>query len=378
MEREKLLVTLSERPSRLKDYPELQDDTDFIREAVQRNGYILCFASQRLRGDYETVMLALKNQGRAFEDIAEELKHRKDVVLAAVSSNGAVIEMIPKALRADWDVALAAASGDGVALKYIPEEFREKRELILAATEFCSSYDVFENLLPFIPKRFLSDKEVAIHLVSLHGYLYDYVDKKFRRDIDVLDAAVRCDSHIIKDFDEDILADKEYIKRFIAHDPSLIVYASDELRADKELALMAMNHPDCRYALEFLDPSMQADADVLRAFVANFEKCYARAYAFDEKIKDVKIPEALFRDDGFMNAVLDIYFDQQDQLENDTAMGADKAFVLRAVELGRDVSKLAAPALLEDQDVLEAMAAAEKRKMRKNRFSRLFLWRKRP
>ncbi len=376
MERKTLLFTLNERPSRLKDYPEWQDDTDFIREAVQKNGYILCFASKRLRADYETVMLALQNQGRVFEDIAEELKHRKDVVLAAVTSAGEVIEKIPKAFRADWDVALAAATSDGIALKYIPAKLREERELILAATQFCSSFDVIDDLLPYIPKRFFSDKEVAIHLVGLHGFLYTYVDKKFIRDIDVLEAAVKCDSYIIKDFDEDILADKKYIKRFIAHDPSLIAHASDQLRADKELALMAMNHPDCRYALEHLAPCMQNDADVLRAFVAHFEECYAMAYAFDEKIKGVQIPDALFRDDKFMNAVLDIYFRQEDMLENDTAMGADKAFVLRAIELGRDVSRLASPALLEDRDVLAALAKAEKRKKRKNRVCRLFPWRK--
>ncbi len=374
MERDTLLFILNERPSRLKDYPELQDDTDFIREAVQRNGYILCFASQRLRSDYETVMLALKNQGWAFRDIAEELKHRKDVVLAAVSSSGTVIEIIPEEFRADWDVALAAATHDGAALKYIPAELRENRELILAAMRFCSAVDVFDDFLPYIPQRFLSDKEVVLRFVSILGYLYDYVDEKFLRDIDVLEAAVRCNSYIVEEFDEEILADKEYVKRFVAHDPSLIMFASDELRADKELALQAMNHPECRYALECLAPCMQTDADVLRAFVANFEECYARAYAFDEKIKEVQIPDVLFRDDGFMNAVLDIYFWQEEQLENDTAMGADKAFVLRAIELGRDVSTLASPALLEDKDVIAAIAAAEKRKMRKNRMRRFFSW----
>ncbi len=374
MEQDSLLFILNERPSRLAEFPEWQDDTDFIREAVQKNGYILCFASERLRSDYETVMLALANKGLAYKSIAEELKKQKDVILTAVTSNGMVIEELSEEWRSDWDVAFTAAASDGAALKYIPAEFREKRELILAALQYCSSFDVFNKLIPYIPKHFLSDKEVAIKLVGLHGYLYDYVDEKFLHDIDVLEAAVKCDSYIVEEFDEEILADKEYVKRFIAIDPSLIVYASEDLRADKELALMAMNHPDCRYALEFLAPCMQADVDVLRAFVANFEDGYRRAYAFDEKFKNVQIPEVLFRDDAFMNAVLDIYFDQVDQLDNDVSVGEDKAFVLRAIELGRDVSKLATLELLKDQDVVKAMEKAEKRRFKKERMHRLFHW----
>lgn len=376
MERETLLFMLDRKPSQLQEYPEWQDDTDFIREAVQKNGYILWYASERLRNDYETVMLAVKNQGLVYRRLSEELKQKRDVILAAVTEDGTLIEELPEALRSDWEIAFAAAASDGAALKFIPAEFREKRELILAAMRFCSVVDVFDDLLPYIPKHFLSDKEVVVKLVGLRGYLYDYVDEKFLRDIDVLEAAVKRDSYLVEDFDEEILANKEYVKRFIAIDPSLIVHASEELRADKELALMTMNHPDCRYAFEFLAPCMQRDVDVLRAFVANFEECYGRAYAFDEKFKDVQIPEVLFRDDAFMNAVLDIYFYQEDQLENDVSVGADKAFVLRAIELGRDVSKLATPDLMKDRDVVKAMEKAEKRKLKKERLRRLFHWRK--
>ena len=377
MEREQLLYILSDRPARLKEFPEVQDDTELIREVAEKNGWILRHASERLRGDLETVLLALKNQGGVYPDVSEELKGRRDVVLAAVSSEGEMFAQIPEEFRTDREIALAAARDDGVALQYMPEHFREDREIILAASRWCSAADVFDNLLKFIPKRFLSDKEVAINLVGIHGYLFDYVDKKFTHDIDVLEAAVKRDPYIFEEFDEEIRGNKEYVKRFLPYDVTLLYHASEELKADKEMAMLAMHHPECRYALRLLAPELQTDEDVLRAYVANFEVCYARAYAFDENIKKIKIPEKLIRDDGFMNAVLDIYFDQEELLENDTAMGKDKTFVLRAIELGRDVSKLAAPELLEDEDIQAALLKAEKRKQRKQKLSRFLKWWKR-
>lgn len=379
MERDTLLFMLDRKPSDLKNYPEYQDDTDFIREAVQKNGWILCFASERLRGDYETVMLALQNEGLAYRDISEEMKHRRDVVLAAVSEDGMVYQQIPKEYKADREIALAAVLADGAVLGLVPAAYREEREFVLAAvTRYCSGFAV-DSLLPFIPRRFLSDKEIVIHLVAIEGYFYQDADPKFARDIDVLEEVVKHNSYLFEEFDEDIRGNKEYAKRFLSHEVTLWCDLSEELQHDKELAMQVMHHPECRYALPLFPPELQSDRDVLRAYAANFEDGYRRAYAFDENIAKVTIPEDLFAEDTFMQDLLNIYFDQEDQLDNDTVMGGNKTFILRALEMGRDVSRLIDLSLLEDADVRVAMerqakqaAARQKREARKAKFLNWF------
>lgn len=95
---------LSKNGLLLENYPELQNDKDFVLIAVRQNGLALQFASEELRSDKEVVLEAVNENGFALQFASEELKENKDVVLVAVNENGEVSEIISEELRGDKDV----------------------------------------------------------------------------------------------------------------------------------------------------------------------------------------------------------------------------------------------------------------------------------
>ncbi len=362
MEEKELIRRLVDRPIEFKDHPERQDDTEFVRTVVAQNGLNLEFASPRLRGDLETARLAVAQDSRALEAVSEELKNNREIILAAVSRNGEALQYVDKKWCADREIALAAATSNGAALKYLPEALREDREIILAASRYCSRFDLWGEFFPFVPKRFLSDKEIALRIVKLSHSCLSEVDPVFLKDADVLCAALEAHSHnVFDEIPEELFADKAYVKRFLAVDPSVMSCVSEELRGDKELALIAMNSPENRYAFEHLPAALQSDAEVLRGFVLNMEEYYGDRYYFDELTQNVTFPEELTRDDAFMKTLLKLYWDDRKDYEGKSVFWKNRAFALRAIELGADVSPFLDDAMKADAKIKKALAKAARR-----------------
>ena len=124
-----------------------------MRIAVKKNGLALQYASERLRSDFETVMIAVKKSGTSLQFASNVLQSNEEIINAAVRS-------------------------DGNALEFVPEPLRHNRQLILEASRNC-------NVKP-IPEEFLSDKEIALNLVA-HAYeAFAYLADVLRADIDII------------------------------------------------------------------------------------------------------------------------------------------------------------------------------------------------
>jgi len=362
MEEKELIRQLAQRPSEFKNHPERQDDTEFVRTVVALNGLNLGYASPRLRGDLETARIAVTQDSRALEDVSEELKNNREIILAAVSRNGEALQYVDKKWCADREIALAAATSNGAALKYLPEELREDREIILAASRYCSKFDLWGEFFPYIPKRFLSDKEIALRLVGLSSCCLEEIDPIFLKDADVLCAAIKAHSHnVFGCIPAELFEDKAYAKRFLAVDPSVMACLPEALQGDKELALIAMNSPENRYAFEHLPASLQSDAEVLRSFVVHMERYYGDRYYFDEMTQNVTFPEVLTEDDVFMKTLMELYRDDRKDYEGESIFWKNRAFALRAIALGEDVSLFLDGSLKSDVRIKKALAKAARR-----------------
>jgi len=60
---------------------ELQDDKEFIMEAIKKHPYAFQYGSEELQNDKEAVMKGIKKNGVAFQYANEELRNDKEVVM---------------------------------------------------------------------------------------------------------------------------------------------------------------------------------------------------------------------------------------------------------------------------------------------------------
>ncbi|MDA7705641.1 DUF4116 domain-containing protein [Rickettsiales bacterium] len=75
-------------------------------EVLEKFGFELQFASDKLKGDKEVVLEVVKKDGLALKFASEELRGDREVVLAAVKQDGYALELVSEKLRGDKEVAL--------------------------------------------------------------------------------------------------------------------------------------------------------------------------------------------------------------------------------------------------------------------------------
>jgi D-lyxose ketol-isomerase len=70
----------------------MSDDTEFVRNQVQKDGLYLKNASNRLKNDPETVKLAVQQNGLALQFASDFVKQRREIVRLAVKQNGLALQ----------------------------------------------------------------------------------------------------------------------------------------------------------------------------------------------------------------------------------------------------------------------------------------------
>ena len=102
---------------------------------MKESGDALAHAAEKLRGDHEVVLAAVKQSADVLEYAAEELRGDREVVLAAVKESGDALEHVAEELRGDREVVLVVVKETGNALAHAVEELRGDREFVLAAVQ---------------------------------------------------------------------------------------------------------------------------------------------------------------------------------------------------------------------------------------------------
>ena len=68
------------------------NNKEFVLSAVRQKGWVLEYASERLKDDKEVVLTAVKKDGNALCFASERLKDDKEVVLTAVKDYGSALK----------------------------------------------------------------------------------------------------------------------------------------------------------------------------------------------------------------------------------------------------------------------------------------------
>lgn len=318
---------------------ELQNDKDVAMTALLTSPIAFGYISEMLRSDKEIILHALAQKymdpfGEVINDldfsisenIPENLKSEKDFVLQMVNVNGMALGCVSDELKVDKDVVMLALKNNGKAYAHFEWEddtFYDK-ELILAAASnggtpeiisiFTLDEEFFDTVFDHIPniayksrtsaescigqswknkigqswadvkkpkRQITGDREFAFHgvkkglvldvnLCREAGLVFDKeiilyqlkncIDKKegtlsimnhapdeFKADKEIALEAVKNTRYVLGTpflSDELILSDKEIIMEGMKHSPIALYYASDNLKNDRELLLSALLNKD--------------------------------------------------------------------------------------------------------------------------------------
>lgn len=167
-------------------------DREMVLHAVQRDGYLIKYASAELRKDPSIVFTAMENApGFAFAYADDSLRRDKEFVLQVMEVCGEALAYVDKALQADEEVVLAAVKQNAQALGHAADMLLQDPDFAKKAVQMnglaiinllpqFQTLDICKLALQQNPKvyRFLKTderKSLAMAAAQLDGNLLDYV-----------------------------------------------------------------------------------------------------------------------------------------------------------------------------------------------------------
>ncbi|GBR75752.1 hypothetical protein NO2_0395 [Candidatus Termititenax persephonae] len=304
--------------------PELLDDREVVLAAVQNNGSALKYASETLRGDKELALLAIEKaigsvgyldlvsslspellddkevvlaavnrNGIVLRYASETLRGDREVVLAAVNKNGYALEYASETLRGDREIVLAAVNRNGTVLQYASETLRGDKELALLAIEKVSEYDSISNLVRSLSPELLDDRDVMLAAMNINknGSLLKYASETLRGDKELallaIEKAIVCVDDLVSSLSPELRNNREVILAAVSKDGYALKYASETLRGDKELALLAIEKSATTPLLTLiksLGQELRNDREIMKLAISkNLNNIY---YLSDKQIND--------------------------------------------------------------------------------------------
>ena len=97
-------------------------------QAVDKLGWVACYASDRLKDDKEVILKAVKNDGQILYYASQKL--RAEVVLEAVKNKAIILKYASKELRNDKDVAIQSLMQNKKSLSYISDELKKDEDIL--------------------------------------------------------------------------------------------------------------------------------------------------------------------------------------------------------------------------------------------------------
>ena len=189
----------------VEKYP---DNYNIVSTAVQWNGMLLKYASDRLKSNRKIVYTALKSRCASFQHVPKQLQNDRSIVLYAIKQKvdgfTSVLEYASKKLQNDREVVLAALTQHSSALQYASEELQNDRNVVLAA-------------------------------VTQSGWALKYASEDLKRDREVVLAAVTQDGNALAYASEEFQNDRAVVLAALTENQWAFQYASKELRDDPEI-----------------------------------------------------------------------------------------------------------------------------------------------
>lgn len=244
----------------------IRDNEQLVNIALQ-NSFCFQHASERLRSNKATVLVAVANDSLAIQYASEELRDDYDVAMAAVQTKPysdfdwadclegrsynperlGGLSAVSSRLRDNFDVVLASVQTNSYSLKFASDRLRDNDEIVLEALK-SSNY----RALAVASERFRSDRDIAAAAVAA-GSISAVKKSLLNRELVIL--ALTNDPYCLSDLPSKWREDDEIIKLKIAADGMYLENATEKQRADFEIVKLAIeNNP---LSLKFASPKIK-------------------------------------------------------------------------------------------------------------------------
>ena len=232
----------------LKNFsPELQDDEDIVKEAVNIHGNAIQYASERLRDNIDVATIAVKKNQLSFKFLGPNLKNKKKFILDNLESNissGEIFKYCDESLKKDRSFVIDFIKKNAFGLKYCASEFKLDREIAFLALE-SNSYS-----FRYIKKSLRDDVEITQKALE-DGYNFDIISNNFKNNEEVVFFALEhlddiSDFSSFKNIGPDLKNNKDFFIKVIQTKPGVFQHASNELKQDMQLVKSVLQGFGCK------------------------------------------------------------------------------------------------------------------------------------
>lgn len=134
-DREYLKDILIRYPDAIIYLKKYKNDEEFVRIALEADGYLLDCVDDKYKQNEEFVLLALESckDRRILYDVPMNIVYRRDFIKKALLIDSLIIGLTSKENQDDEELAMLAVKGNGLAIKYISSRLKRDKRIVLEA-----------------------------------------------------------------------------------------------------------------------------------------------------------------------------------------------------------------------------------------------------
>jgi len=176
--------------------PRLLDDVDIIRKAIVCKDHqvytILKHVSDRIKGLYDVVLEAVKNNMYNYQYASLELRQNKGIIYAAIKTNLKMVSVIPKSVIMDIEIITFI-------IKKNIEECRKKN----FSLDFAKEMSVYKK----ISFERLKDIKFILKLLELDEYIMKLLSQELQNNKQFIIEAIKVNTLVYNYISSDLLKD---------------------------------------------------------------------------------------------------------------------------------------------------------------------------
>lgn len=218
-----------------KDYKTLStcEDRELIYSYLAFNGALLQHVHNRFKKDPLAVTIATDNDHNALLFADKDLRDDKTLVLRIVQRNGWAIQYASERLQLDKDVALASLRS-GTDTRLIHPSLLNNHDIATAALQ--SNAFVFRTL----PDALKKDLTILKTAIQQDVAILNYADSSTLNNFSVMKQLIQVDFRCGRFASNELLDNKKFILDAIKVTPRSLAFASPHLKNDPEVILQAI------------------------------------------------------------------------------------------------------------------------------------------
>ncbi|MDY6072143.1 MAG: DUF4116 domain-containing protein [Bacilli bacterium] len=260
-------------------------DVDFIIDKIKNNLNLLEFFPIQIKNDKKLInqlidkLISFYNYD--FNDISQ--KNRFFISLLKNNKNTFILECYPEILNNELFLEEAIKVNSNI-YAYLPQKYKNDYHLTYIALYIAYHNYEIDNIINFVDKKILYDKNFALSLVDISPCFIEYLSDELRNDVDIVYKVGSKSPYYLRYAGKIALSNVDLIKKMIKKNYNSYLYIDSSLKNDVSLALMAVNAGFSNYS--FLSDSLKTNEKIINSYLLNsisFEDGFENVIKINDK-----------------------------------------------------------------------------------------------